>query len=130
MLRIVFIWFSAYLKILHYQFINHFTFSYQQELEEKKVESDDDESDYDDESDDEFNIKVGEVYDRNELPELELISTLDEDRSTHFIAIKVTNADIIERAVEIQQNIIEKEEVSLKFLLSMYIKYVNIFVYN
>ena len=79
----------------------------------------DDDNDSDDESDDEFNIKVGEVYDKNELPELELISTLDEDRSTHFIAIKVTNPDIIERAVEIQKNIIEKEEVSLKILLSM-----------
>ena len=69
-------------------------------------------SNSDDESDDDFNIHLEESCNTKQIDEVTLCSVKEEDRSTHFIAIKVTLPDIITKAMEIQQNISRKEEVS------------------
>ena len=68
-----------------------------------------------DSSDDEFDVKMKGGWNSNIEAE-KLISQIDEeDRSTHFIAIKVTNPDIIQKAVAIQAHIIQKEEVKIHY---------------
>ena len=37
----------------------------------------------------------------------------EEERSTHFIAIKITEPEIVQNAVQIQQHIVSQEEVKL-----------------
>ena len=78
---------------------------------ERQIDSNSDDSD--DESDDDFNIQVGESCNTSKIDEVTLNSMMEEDRSTHFIAIKVTIPDIITKAMEIQQHITKKEEVSI-----------------
>ena len=36
----------------------------------------------------------------------------DEERSTHFVAIKITDPEIVENAIKIQQHIADQEEVT------------------
>ena len=78
---------------------------------DRQIDSNSDDSD--DESDDDFNIQVGESCNTSKIDEVTLNSMIEEDRSTHFIAIQVTIPDIITKAMEIQQHINRKEEVSL-----------------
>ena len=38
----------------------------------------------------------------------------EEERSTHFIAIKITEPEIVQNAINVQQHIVQQEEVILK----------------
>ena len=38
----------------------------------------------------------------------------EEERSTHFIAIKITEPEIVQNAIKVQQHIVQQEEVILK----------------
>ena len=80
-------------------------------MTERVAESESDDE-TDDESDDALNIQVGQGYSTNQLSDITINTISEEDRSTHFIAIRVTIPDIISKAIEIQQKIVEKEEVS------------------
>ena len=81
-------------------------------MTERVVESESDDNTDDDASDDDLNIQVGQGYSTNQLSDIAINTISEEDRSTHFIAIRVTIPDIISKAIEIQQKIVEKEEVS------------------
>jgi len=37
----------------------------------------------------------------------------EEERSTHFIAIKITEPEIVQNAIKVQQHIVQQEEVNL-----------------
>ena len=86
---------------------------YSQEITERVAESESDDDTDDDDSDDDLNIQVGQGYSTNQLSDITINTISEEDRSTHFIAIRVTVPDIISKAMEIQQKIVEKEEVSI-----------------
>ena len=63
-----------------------------------------DTTDSDSDSDDvEITVKPIDASQFKQIPE--------EERSTHFIAIKITEPDIVENAVQIQQHIVSQEEV-------------------
>ena len=70
----------------------------------------DSDSSTDDESDDDVDIQIDHGW-SNHAAENIKSQILEEDRSTHFIAIKITVPDIINKALEIQKHIVKKEEV-------------------
>ena len=69
----------------------------------QKLENDDFESDSD--SDDEFEIHI----DDNIQAQVNLIP--EEERSTHFLAIRITNPDIIQNAQKVQKDAVLQEEI-------------------
>ena len=67
----------------------------------------DDESD----SEDDVDIKTGEGWSCNHAAESMLNKIEEEDRSTHFIAIRITVPDIVLKAQEVQSHVVQKEKV-------------------
>ena len=66
----------------------------------------------DDESDDEYNINTGQGWSCNYAADTLISQMKEEDRSTHFIAIRITVPEIVSKAMAIQKHIIKKEEVN------------------
>ena len=62
-------------------------------------------------SEDDVDIKTGEGWSCNHAAESMVNKMEEEDRSTHFIAIKITVPDIVLKAQEIQHHVVEKEKV-------------------
>merc|ERR1711915_171759 len=73
-----------------------------QEEREKMIDEDGIDSD----SDDEFEGPVISVQVQNNVE-----SIPEEERSTHFLALKIEEPEIIENVVKVQKNIIDKEEI-------------------
>ena len=65
----------------------------------------------DDESDDEYNINTGQGWSCNRAADTLISQMEEEDRSTHFIAIRITVPEIVSKAMAIQKHIVRKEEV-------------------
>jgi len=70
-----------------------------------------DSSDSDDDDDGGFNINVGPKASAAAV-ENKVHMIPEEERSTHFLAIRITNEDIIDQVNKLQENIISQEEVS------------------
>merc|ERR1711915_92325 len=73
-----------------------------QDEREKMLDEDDIESD----SDDELEGPVISVQVQNNVE-----SIPEEERSTHFLALKIEEPEIIENVVKVQKNIVDKEEI-------------------
>ena len=70
----------------------------------------------DDESEDEVNIDLGPNLGCQHAVDKFLDKMNTEERSTHFIAVRVTQQEIVNKALEIQRSIIKKEEVNFRYV--------------
>eukprot|EP00092_Neocalanus_flemingeri_P007615 GFUD01008218.1.p1 GENE.GFUD01008218.1~~GFUD01008218.1.p1 ORF type:complete len:348 (+),score=131.18 GFUD01008218.1:329-1372(+) len=75
--------------------------------DERELNIDDDDYDSDDDDDEGATISLPQQI--NTDNNVHLIA--EEERSTHFIAIKISDKDIIENVTKVQNQIIEKEEI-------------------
>jgi len=70
-----------------------------------------DESDSDSDDDD-INIQIdARTIDPSTFKHVPL-----EDRSTHFVAIRITEKEIVENAIKVQQHIVRQEEVGIELI--------------
>ena len=60
----------------------------------------------DDEDEDKINVNIREI----DTDILAISRIPDEERSTHFIAIRITNPDIVKAAKSVQEDVVSKEE--------------------
>ena len=70
----------------------------------------------DDESEDEVNIDLGPNLGCQQAVDQLVDKINTEERSTHFIAVRVTQQEVVNKALEIQQSIIKKEEVNCRYV--------------
>ena len=97
---------------MHNTFLWHYRFFEKQtNNQENRSHLNDDEDDSEEDSEDDFDIKTGDGWSCNHAAESMVNKMEEEDRSTHFIAIKITVPDIVFKAQEIQRHVVEKEKV-------------------
>ncbi len=82
------------------------------ERDGENIDNDNTESstDSDTDSDDGFGISIKPVDVSNPS---QFNPVPEEERSTHFIAIKITEPEIVENAIRVQQHMVQQEEVIL-----------------
>ena len=82
-------------------------------FKQKKSVNDDEEDDYDDSDSDDDGIDIN--VDADEIATAATGSKVDmipeEERSTHFLAIRITDAEIADNVNRLQQHIVDQEEV-------------------
>lgn len=71
--------------------------------------AEDSDSDSDDSDDDEIGVNIGAEASSDAAPASFPCTLAEEERSTHFVAIQVTNNAIIERAVSVQDHLVAQE---------------------
>jgi len=89
------------------------------ERDGENIDNDNTESstDSDSDSDDSFGISIKPVDVSNPS---QFNPVPEEERSTHFIAIKITEPEIVENAIRVQQHMVRQEEVILYLLCNVY----------
>ena len=80
------------------------------ERRHEEIDNYDDDSDYSD-SDDEFDNFRPIMMSQTVNTDNNVHMIAEEDRSTHFIAIKITNEEIINNLMKVQKEIIKREEI-------------------
>ena len=66
----------------------------------------------DSDTDDEFEVDIGPG-----VPSNETMANINEDRSTHFVAIQVRCPDIKDKALQIQQTVVDHDEYLVRISL-------------
>ena len=83
-----------------------FHFSKNERFANEDSQISDTDSDSDDEDEDKINVNIREI----DTDILAISRIPDEERSTHFIAIRITNPDIVKAAKSVQEDVVSKEE--------------------
>ncbi len=82
-------------------------------FKQKKSVNDEEEDDYDDSDSDDDGIDIN--VDADEIstaaPGIKVDMIPEEERSTHFLAIRITDAEIADNVNRLQQHIVDQEEV-------------------
>ena len=93
-----------------------FSFSEKQWNEKQRKSNLDMDSLSDDESEDEVIVDLAPNLGCQHAVGQFLDKINREERSTHFIAVRVTQQEIVNKALEIQRSIIKKEEVNCRYV--------------
>ena len=83
-----------------------FHFSKNERFANEDSQISDTDSDSDDEDENNINVNIREI----DTDILAISRIPDEERSTHFIAIRITNPDIVKAAKSVQEDVVSKEE--------------------